>query len=86
MYELYYKLRKSAERSRSSKINIHEYETDGEVEATSRGEALRKWYLGDVVHADRVRKPEEGDVIKDPTERYFILTGVGIWSLVSLEE
>lgn len=82
MYELYYRLDKTDKKP--IKIKIEDYISDGEIEAGTRGEALRKWYLGDVKHAESIRNPEIGDMIKDPTGKYFLLTISGVWSLITL--
>lgn len=84
MYELFYRSDKSDKRP--IKIKMEDYFSDGEVEAGSRGEALRKWYSEDVLQADRIKAPETGDMIKSPAGEYFMLTISGVWSLVSLED
>jgi hypothetical protein len=83
MYLLYYKLDK-VNKTAPAKIDIKkDYELGGETEATSRAEAVRKWIQGIKDYDDlNLRAPTVGDVVEDPTGKFFILAPQGIWALV----
>lgn len=86
IYQLYYK-RDRTEKRAPSKISIKlAYEMGGEVEASSRAEAARKWYQGKDIDDDSISKPEVGDVLMDALGDCYILTPQGLWAKVSLKE
>ena len=83
MYVIYYKS-STAEDGLTITVTLEDYEEGPEVEAGSRGEAVRKWYLGETVDSEKVRIPKLGDMIKSPDGKFFFLTGAGVWGLVSI--
>lgn len=82
MYQLYNKVDRASKMA-PSKIDLSkDYEMIGEVEASSRSEAVRKWFIGKDYSDESIPKPTVGDVLRDPMGKCFIFTPQGVWASV----
>ena len=85
MYEFYVRIDKLTNRAPSLISLAEEYELVGTSEATSRSEAVRNWFNGELSseYSERVSKPKVGDVVRDWRGDCFILCPEGLWALVA---
>ena len=82
MYQILHRLEKDGRAPSSIEVDT-EYEMGGEIDATTRSEAIRKWHLGKDKYGESVKTPVVGDVLLTPVGDYFIYTATGIWANVS---
>jgi hypothetical protein len=85
MYQLYGKVDRGSKAAHSKISLSKDYEMVGEVEANSRSEAVRKWFLGKDRDEESIPAPTVGDVVRDPLGKCFIFTPQGVWASVVSE-